>query len=314
MAASNYCDYNEAYKHYLESNNISVTCALFKKRRSVMKREFLKLGFEYPVKAEKKWGYEINRPPKKEFNLDIDYFKVIDTPTKAYFLGLIYADGCVYTKKDKKNGNSYSFRISLNEDDGYLIEYLRKELGIKETKKLIYEGSFMNSVNGKKYPRRNMESLAVYRKDFIKNLIDKGVYPNKTYKELSLPNINFISDFIRGYFDGDGCIGVYKTKTNNYITHCFFTSKTRKLLDEIKEYIGRDVDCYVIKVKEIFLLRIRHSSVLKFWDIIKPKNNVITMKRKKDKFEFYRSFLEQSKNEKSDELLENPEMDNQQPS
>ena len=39
--------------------------------------------------------------PKSRLNmsklaLDIDYFKTIDTPEKAYWLGFICADGCIY--------------------------------------------------------------------------------------------------------------------------------------------------------------------------------------------------------------------------
>ena len=31
--------------------------------------------------------------------IDIDYFKNVDTEEKAYWLGFLYADGCVQNKK-----------------------------------------------------------------------------------------------------------------------------------------------------------------------------------------------------------------------
>src|ERR1700723_181240 len=34
--------------------------------------------------------------------LDVDFFEKIDTEEKAYFLGLMYADGCIYKNKRKQ--------------------------------------------------------------------------------------------------------------------------------------------------------------------------------------------------------------------
>ena len=35
-------------------------------------------------------------------DLLVDYFQYIDSEYKAYFLGLIYADGCIFTKLNGK--------------------------------------------------------------------------------------------------------------------------------------------------------------------------------------------------------------------
>lgn len=45
----------------------------------------------------------------------------IDTPNKAYLIGLIYSDGCIIWKK----GQQYSLRIKLNDLD--LLESIRLE-------------------------------------------------------------------------------------------------------------------------------------------------------------------------------------------
>lgn len=315
MPAPNPCNYEEAYQHYLITKNISETSEFFKKRRSVVKREFLKLGFKYPLDSNRDTDYNINQPPRKDFFLKENYFEKIDNPVKAYFLGLIYADGCITIRKNIKKGNKYAFRISLTKTDGHILEELAKELGTT-VKNIFCAGQPVtgNIHSDRVYYKKDMVYVSVDRRDFVNHLFNSGVLPNKTYKNMSIPKTDFVKDFIRGYFDGDGCIGVYKRKFNGYTTHCYIISKTDNLLKEIKEFLGKSINCYIKEYNDLFYLRIRQCSVLDFWDIIKPDENVITMKRKADKFQFYRSFLEQSKNEKSDELLEKPEEVNQQPS
>ena len=315
MARSNYCNYEVAYKEYSETGNISEVAAKFQKRRSVLKREFLARGFDYPLKRVYKTGYNLNHPPKKEKNLIVDYFKNIDTVEKAYFLGLIYADGSVQVKKDSIKGNRYSFRITLQETDSYVLEHFKNSIGIQRPLATILpqEKPFIH----KSYRSQKAYQLDVSRRDFVLDLIQHGVLVNKTYKDLSIPKINkeLIPHFIRGYFDGDGCIGLYPYK-NHYTTHCFFVSKTKNLLQEIQTYLKDfGIDSY-IKEKELFhlVLKTKNGNIVKFWNLIKPENNEITITRKADKFKFCSRLLEQSKKEKSGELLETLEIDNQQPS
>ena len=42
----------------------------------------------------------------KKFKVNDDYFEIIDTEEKAYWLGFLYADGCVARK-----GNYYNIKI-----------------------------------------------------------------------------------------------------------------------------------------------------------------------------------------------------------
>ena len=65
--------------------------------------------------------------------INYNYFDVIDTENKAYWLGFIFADGCITTpyrvNKDGsiKNG-IYRIEVSLKEDDKEHLDKLRKEL------------------------------------------------------------------------------------------------------------------------------------------------------------------------------------------
>lgn len=55
-------------------------------------------------------------------------FDQINTPAKAYFLGLMYADGCVYHTVNSKNKTDYRTSICLQETDKTILERFRKEL------------------------------------------------------------------------------------------------------------------------------------------------------------------------------------------
>ena len=63
---------------------------------------------------------------RKKRLFDSRYFKDIDTKEKAYWLGLLYADGWVVCNKD--NGN-YEVSIELQRDDRYVLERLNNDFG-----------------------------------------------------------------------------------------------------------------------------------------------------------------------------------------
>src|SRR5438105_237351 len=50
---------------------------------------------------------------QKRYKVNENYFKVIDTEEKAYWLGFITADGCIHDRTAK----SHVFNITLNEID-----------------------------------------------------------------------------------------------------------------------------------------------------------------------------------------------------
>ena len=101
-----------------------------------------------------------------KYNIDEDYFKIIDTEDKAYFLGFIYADGCI-CKASKKQ---YTFALKLAEQDKYILDtfkhYLKSNSIIIKT--LRNDG-------------QNQFRLSVYNQTFIKNLMNQGVNEKKTF-------------------------------------------------------------------------------------------------------------------------------------
>lgn len=124
-------------------------------------------------------------------------FKSIDTPEKAYILGLIYSDGYVGCYS-----GSYVTTIVMHKDD---IELLKK----------------IQSLFPFYHLRKHSETsycLICNKKDCYNDLVSNGVLEKKSTdnKEyLKFPDITeeLQSHFIRGYFDGDG--SVFKQKLGN---------------------------------------------------------------------------------------------------
>ena len=118
--------------------------------------------------------------------INYDYFKKWSV-NMAYIFGLWCADGNIY-HNDKNN--MWSFSIKLKSEDEYLLQNILNEM------------SSEHKIYRKKYGASeiNLSCKTIYND--IKNL---GGIENKSLR-LTFPYVpkEFVSDFIRGYFDGDG--------------------------------------------------------------------------------------------------------------
>lgn len=144
----------------------------------------------------KKHGYlkksSKNLGKNRRCSVDLDYFKKIDSKSKAYVLGLIISDGYVDEKWNKLNFTS---------KDIELVEIIKREL--KSDHKLGKYDIYDNRTH-KNYERY---SIQISSKEIVSDLNKLGVYGNKSFTS-ELPDIpeEFMWDFIRGVFDGDGHI------------------------------------------------------------------------------------------------------------
>ena len=66
---------------------------------------------------------KITRPRGKISDCDNQYFKQINTPSKAYFLGLLYADGGIIFSNNKK-----TLSLELKQEDRYILEEFKKNV------------------------------------------------------------------------------------------------------------------------------------------------------------------------------------------
>lgn len=152
----------------------------------------------------RKNGIDTSKRDNHKYYADYNKFEVIDSPEKAYWLGFIAADGCVYIRPENA-----TIRISLHQKDRELLEkfklFMNSNVNITE---YINTTGFSNNTP--------MVAIAFNSKKMAQDFISHGV-PNKKSLILKPPLIEekYYLPYILGYFDGDGSI--YKSSCcNNY--------------------------------------------------------------------------------------------------
>lgn len=206
-----------------------------------------------------------------------DYFSIIDTPLKAYFLGFIFADGYLVYNPNRR---VYELGIELQEDDKYILDLLNLELGnlnniyYTPAKKVIIEGIEAN--------RKPTYCLRIYSKQIVEDLIQKGIVPNKTHHVSFLKvQEKYFFDFLRGYIDGDG--GYYIDRYNRVKIH--ITSAFDDILYYLQNrLLDYDIQSSVYKEKErkYRLYIYRKDDINKLVHLL-YYDNVVCLKRKFDK-------------------------------
>ena len=153
------------------------------------------------INIAKRNGIEI-RSRGIQTHFDKNYFSNIDNEAKAYFLGLLLADGNVY--KYKRNAEQYKIQIELNTEDQYLIEEFRNQ--IQSTNVIL------NEVKNRNDKISYMSHFSVDSVKMAYDLINLGVIPRKSgVAELtSLVPDKLYRHYIRGYFDGNGTVSLQK--------------------------------------------------------------------------------------------------------
>jgi len=170
---------------------------------------------------------KIEKAPRV-YSINDRYFSQIDSERKAYWLGLLYADGCQRTRSNQ-------VILSLSGDDKYLLEELKKDINFGGP---IY--------TAKKYPKH---TLVPYRLEMCNKILTKdlnrlGLVPKKSLI-LQFPTSQQVPDhlirhFIRGYFDGDGSISNKRTLEVSLISSFSFSEKIHKFLQDYLE-----IACYL---------------------------------------------------------------------
>ena len=161
----------------------------------------------------------------RKYSVDEDYFKDIDTDSKAYILGFLYADGNV-------GKNDYRLQISLQEDDKEILDKMKNEF--QSNRPL----QFINTPDN--YPNRKPQyTLVVENKEFHKWLLYQGLIPNKSYIATFPKHLQekYYKSFIRGLYDGDGCLYHNKKQNSNTIS---FTG-TSELINCIGDIIEQEL-------------------------------------------------------------------------
>jgi hypothetical protein len=213
-----------------------------------------------------------------KYSVNLDYFKDIDTEAKAYFLGFIAADG--------HNMRSAALQLTLHESDVEILESLKKECA--------YSGPLILKKSAKQI------ALTVNRKDFIKNLENHGIIQRKTFS-MKFPDIEeqLIKHYIRGYFDGDGTLGL---TTNKKEIRASIVGGCKPFLAELKQVIENvlGITCSIGNRKSKISNNIHYvlyisgnNNTIKFLDWVYQGSNFF-LTRKKNKYLEGKKFINEN--------------------
>lgn len=209
-----------------------------------------------------------NTRNSRKYSHNENYFESIDTENKAYWLGFIYADGFI---ESKRNYGAQKLGITLSGIDVKHLEKFKSDIEatnpIKE-----YRGSGYNADGV-------FSKILLTSQKTVDDLKTHGCIENKTLK-LKFPNIrkNLIRHFIRGYFDGDGSISFIQQKAYEIQ----FTG-TKDFLDGIMNYFNKNLKMHT-KDNVTYQLKIGGNlQVRKILDII-YKDATIYLDRKHEKY------------------------------
>ena len=210
------------------------------------------------------------------------YFNNIDCSDKAYFLGLIYADGWIVS--NPKVG-TYELGLQLQSSDKYILELLNNILG--GVHKISHTLPKEKEINGVKTISKDQDTLRIYSKVMVDDLISLKIVPNKTKYSVypSVPDEYFF-DFLRGYIDGDGCY--YFNKINNCeITITCANEEPLKWISRKLEYYHIHTSVYKENDNKYRLFCYRNNDVKKLINKMFYSSNIIFLKRKYNKIKSY---------------------------
>ncbi len=217
-------------------------------------------------------------PKAKIFNPNLKehFFEIIDSEEKAYFLGLIIADGNVF--KDN-TGRQASISITLDLEDEYML------LKFKE---ILCANTIIAHDN------RGCGQIAIRSNIMANDLAKYGVIPRKSaYTYLPIIDEKYMNHLIRGILDGDGSIRAIETDKNNRFAHYISFCGTHQLMQDISNYCNKLKLNTILKVydyqnKQLSDIKIQAKNDMYIFGEWLYKDATIYLKRKKDTYNYFK--------------------------
>ena len=198
----------EMYELYTQGKNTREIGEIYNLSMSYVARLFQSESLKLRDQHETSRKYQFNE----------HFFDSIDTQEKAYYLGLLWADG---TNSLKRN----CVTIGLQESDKYILEEML----------VLMDSNYKLRCTKSAYPGgKDIYSVSLFSEHMSKRLNDIGMVPNKSLI-LKFPTCvpdNLMPHYIRGIFDGDGYISHRTDYTCEVMgTEDFCIELQRKLLE-----------------------------------------------------------------------------------
>lgn len=156
---------------------------------------------------------------KRKYTINEDYFKTW-SHDMAYIFGFWFTDGNI----DAKRGN---FSITQHINDQYLLKEVLLKMGINS--------------EPKQYSNKNCSIIQVSSRKMVEDIIALGGKPAKSLDCIfPVVPVKYLPDFIRGLWDGDGCISNQKWRGYNYY-RASFSCGSKLFIDKFKEIINKNI-------------------------------------------------------------------------
>lgn len=204
-----------------------------------------------------------------KYYINHNFFKT-QNEDMAYWLGILGSDGCVSSTENQ-------IYIELQRCDRELLEKLNKSI---ENQRPIKDYETARGYENSK--------LYFYSKEIKNDLAQYHIIPNKTYNpEYCFPeklNPQYIKDYIRGLFDGDGSI-----KQNTSVSWQVDTS-SYDIAKKIVEFFAKnDIELQIsfLSKKNITIYRVygyTKQKVQKIYNLLYNTQSTLFLERKKEKF------------------------------
>ena len=217
-----------------------------------------------------------------------DIFSKIETELQAYLLGFYAADGNINEKRK-------TFRIHLQKQDSELV-YLYKDIISPDARTFTVEEHKTTGRNGQEVNANESFGVDITSAKLCTDLVNLGIGYNKSYNDLHIPEIpeSLVRHFIRGYFDGDGCITIWlskeKGKSDRVRGKFDICAKSASILNEfIKFFATHDIKINLNYLKRDDMYRITTSSkkeLEKIYNMLYKDSNFY-LSRKFNKFDHY---------------------------
>lgn len=171
----------------------------------------------------------------------------------AYVLGFLYADGSM---EDASYLRGKYVRVSSTDEE--IILKIKKWLQSQHTVVPQFP----------KFKNHKMKFLLrIGNKRLYSSLLGKGLFPAKSLS-MKFPRVpkRYLRDFVRGYFDGDGCVHIEKVPSTNGGLRVkrlgvIFTSGSKSFLEELSQLLTALLS---IKQKKVYTslrsFQLRYSS------------------------------------------------------
>lgn len=203
---------------------------------------------------------------QRKYPLNEDFF-FSQTADMAYVLGILASDGTV-----RKNSNEVKLTLAAVDED--YLKHLQKLVGGTPVKKYT-DGKGYENVTWTFTSKRVKDELATYH-----------IVPNKTFTlkfPLKLERKYWI-DFIRGYFDGDGCISTAGSSAIRWQ----LCSKTKDVLEHIIDFFYEEYQIPKVSIyrrqDRLYYFQYPSTSTRKIYDFLYTDGGLY-LPRKKEKFQ-----------------------------